>query len=93
MGFNKGYDHPYQKRIANIEYSCSQLSCELPKWKAKRRHAISFVLALLKTLEEELNQQPINQDSPKDVISELSLEIELIIPFAPNQTPQDITAR
>ncbi|GFW76392.1 uncharacterized protein TNCV_1581711 [Trichonephila clavipes] len=68
-------------------------SCLLPKWEAKIRHEISFVTAyieLLKILEEGLKQQPVYRDSPKDALSDLSLEIELAIPFAPNHHPQDI---
>ncbi|GFU19864.1 transposon Tf2-9 polyprotein [Trichonephila clavipes] len=64
--------------------------CRLPKWEAKTRHGVSFVPSLLRTLEEDLQQQPVDQDSPKDSLSDLSLEIELTIPFAPNQDPQDI---
>ncbi|GFT72734.1 uncharacterized protein TNCV_756271 [Trichonephila clavipes] len=35
-------------------------------------------------------QQPFYRDSPKDALLDLSLEIELVIPFSPNQDPQDI---
>ncbi|GFV63924.1 hypothetical protein TNCV_3787971 [Trichonephila clavipes] len=35
---------------------------------SKTRHVVSFVLALLKTLEEDLKQQPVYQDCPKDVV-------------------------
>ncbi|GFU70619.1 DDE_3 domain-containing protein [Trichonephila clavipes] len=65
-------------------------SCRLPKWEAKTRHEVSFVLALLKILEEDLTQQHIFQDRRKEALSDLSLEIELVIPFSPNQEPQDI---
>ncbi|GFX53192.1 uncharacterized protein TNCV_361871 [Trichonephila clavipes] len=41
------------------------------------------------TLEEDLKQQPLCQDSPKDVISDSGLEIELAIPFVPNRDPPD----
>ncbi|GFS95295.1 hypothetical protein TNCV_2631091 [Trichonephila clavipes] len=64
-----------------------QLSCRLLKWDAKTWNGVSFVPALLKTLEENLQQRPVYQDSPKDAISDFSLEIELVIPFAPNQLP------
>ncbi|GFV09918.1 uncharacterized protein TNCV_2318481 [Trichonephila clavipes] len=64
--------------------------CRLPKWEAKTRHGESFVLALLNTLEEDLKQQPVYQDSSKDTLLDLSLVIELVIPFSPNQDPQDI---
>ncbi|GFV18172.1 uncharacterized protein TNCV_169751 [Trichonephila clavipes] len=74
--------------IGVIEFPCCQLSCRLPKREAKSRHGESFVSALLKTSEEDLKQQPVYQDSPKDAISDFSLEIELAILFAPN--PQDI---
>ncbi|GFV56033.1 uncharacterized protein TNCV_2266191 [Trichonephila clavipes] len=42
-------------------------------------------------LEEDLKQQPLCQDSPKDVtlISDLGLEMELAIPFVPNRDPPD----
>ncbi|GFV84695.1 uncharacterized protein TNCV_4296771 [Trichonephila clavipes] len=59
--------------IGSIKFPCCELSCQLPKWEAKNRHGVSFVLALLKTLEEDLKQQPINQDSPKDAVLDLSL--------------------
>ncbi|GFV97786.1 uncharacterized protein TNCV_3076201 [Trichonephila clavipes] len=41
------------------------------------------------TLEEDLKHQPICQDSPKDVLSDSGLEIELAIPFVPNRDPPD----
>ncbi|GFW46492.1 uncharacterized protein TNCV_4811791 [Trichonephila clavipes] len=34
-------------------------------------------------------QQPLCQDSPKDVLSDSGLEIELAIPFVPNRDPPD----
>ncbi|GFV22137.1 hypothetical protein TNCV_4487861, partial [Trichonephila clavipes] len=40
------------------------------------------------TLEEDLKQQPLCQDSPKDVLSEFRSGIELAIPFVPNHDPQ-----
>ncbi|GFU87167.1 uncharacterized protein TNCV_3962951 [Trichonephila clavipes] len=40
-------------------------------------------------LEEDLKQQPLCQDSPKDVLSDSGLEIELAIPFVPNRDPPD----
>ncbi|GFS65143.1 hypothetical protein TNCV_204421 [Trichonephila clavipes] len=46
-------------------------------------------LVLLKTL-ENLKQQPVFQDSPKDALSDLSLGIELAVTFTPNQDSQDI---
>ncbi|GFT45301.1 hypothetical protein TNCV_2452251 [Trichonephila clavipes] len=45
---------------------------------------------LLKILEVDLKQQPVYKDSPKDALSDLSLEIELVILFSPNQDSQDI---
>ncbi|GFV13511.1 hypothetical protein TNCV_2023701 [Trichonephila clavipes] len=36
---------------------------------------------------EDLKQQPLCQDSPKDVLSDSGLEIELAIPFVPNRDP------
>ncbi|GFV16001.1 uncharacterized protein TNCV_4240441 [Trichonephila clavipes] len=62
----------------------------IPKWEAKTRHGVRFVPALLKTLEEDLEQQPVYQHCPKDSLSDLKLEIQLALPFAPNQDPQDI---
>ncbi|GFU74446.1 uncharacterized protein TNCV_2144111 [Trichonephila clavipes] len=41
------------------------------------------------TLEENLRQQPLCQDSTKDVLSDSGLEIELAIPFVPNRDPPD----
>ncbi|GFX91737.1 uncharacterized protein TNCV_3529361 [Trichonephila clavipes] len=43
----------------------------------------------LATLEEDLKQQPLCQDSPKDVLSDSGLEIELAFPFVPNRDPPD----
>ncbi|GFT36345.1 uncharacterized protein TNCV_484651 [Trichonephila clavipes] len=40
-------------------------------------------------LEEDLKQQPLCQDSPKDVVTDSGLEIELAIPFVPNRNPPD----
>ncbi|GFX30633.1 uncharacterized protein TNCV_4861571 [Trichonephila clavipes] len=76
--------------FGGIEFPCCQSSYRLPKWVAKTRHEVSFVPALLKILEEDLKQQPVYQDSPKGALSDLSLEIELVIPFSPNQDTQDI---
>ncbi|GFX99651.1 hypothetical protein TNCV_3053081 [Trichonephila clavipes] len=90
MDFNKGYSYPLLECIGGIEFPCCQLSCRLPKWEAKTSLGVSFVQALLKTLEEDLKHQPVYQDSPKDSLLDLSLEIELAIQFAPNQDPQDI---
>ncbi|GFV13355.1 uncharacterized protein TNCV_2665071, partial [Trichonephila clavipes] len=44
---------------------------------AKTRHRVSLVSAHVTTLEEDLKQQPLCQDSPKDVLSVSGLEIEL----------------
>ncbi|GFS98104.1 uncharacterized protein TNCV_3849811 [Trichonephila clavipes] len=56
---------------------------------AKTRHRVSLVSAHVTTLEEDLKQQPLCQDCPKDVLSDSGLEIELAIPFVPNRdTPQ-----
>ncbi|GFV75296.1 uncharacterized protein TNCV_1481421 [Trichonephila clavipes] len=40
-------------------------------------------------LEEDLKQQTLCQDSPKDVLVGSGLEIELAIPFVPNRDPPD----
>ncbi|GFT93288.1 uncharacterized protein TNCV_2220451 [Trichonephila clavipes] len=48
---------------------------------AKTRHRVSLVSAHVTTLEEDLKQQPLCEDSPKDVLSDSGLEIELAIPF------------
>ncbi|GFU85389.1 uncharacterized protein TNCV_2386931 [Trichonephila clavipes] len=53
------------------------------------RHRVSLVSALVTTLEEDLKQQPLCQDSPKDVLLDSGLEIELAIPFVPNRDPPD----
>ncbi|GFX30482.1 uncharacterized protein TNCV_3461331 [Trichonephila clavipes] len=37
-----------------------------------------------------IKQQPVYQDSPKDALSDISLEIELVISFSPNQDLKDI---
>ncbi|GFW56585.1 transposable element Tc3 transposase [Trichonephila clavipes] len=64
--------------------------CRLPKWEAKTRNGVNFVPDPLRIFEEDLKQQPVYQDSPKNFISDLSLEIELVTPFSPNQDPQGI---
>ncbi|GFS53171.1 uncharacterized protein TNCV_4516971 [Trichonephila clavipes] len=56
---------------------------------AKTRHRVSLVSAHVTTLEEDLKQQTLCQDSPKDVLSDSGLEIELTIPFVPNHDPPD----
>ncbi|GFV45190.1 large neutral amino acids transporter small subunit 2 [Trichonephila clavipes] len=56
---------------------------------AKTRHRVSLVSAHVTTLEEDLKQQPLCLDSPKDVLSDSGLEIELVIPFVPNRDPPD----
>ncbi|GFY07639.1 uncharacterized protein TNCV_4095091 [Trichonephila clavipes] len=66
------------------ENSTSQCYAE-----AKTRHRVSLVSAHVTTLEEDLKQQPLCQDSPKDVLSDSGLEIELVIPFVPNRDPPD----
>ncbi|GFU45734.1 uncharacterized protein TNCV_5036641, partial [Trichonephila clavipes] len=40
---------------------------------AKTRHRVSLVSAHVTTLEEDLKQQPLCQDSPKDVLSDSGL--------------------
>ncbi|GFU45508.1 uncharacterized protein TNCV_3626011 [Trichonephila clavipes] len=64
------------------------LSCRTSKWEAKTRHGVNFVIAHVTTLEEILKQQPVCQDSTKDVLYDSSLEIELAILFSPNYDPQ-----
>ncbi|GFT86412.1 uncharacterized protein TNCV_3259171 [Trichonephila clavipes] len=66
-----------------------KLSCRTPELEAKTRHRASLVSAHVTTLEEDLKQQPLCQDSPKDVLSDSGLEIELAIPFVPNRDPPD----
>ncbi|GFW05728.1 uncharacterized protein TNCV_3407941 [Trichonephila clavipes] len=58
---------------------------------AKTRHRVSLVSAHVTTLEEDLKQQPLCQDNPKniDVLSDSGLEMELAIPFVPNRDPPD----
>ncbi|GFY28556.1 uncharacterized protein TNCV_4149871 [Trichonephila clavipes] len=82
--------YPQLECIGGIEFPCCQLSCRSLKWKAKTRHGVCFAPVLLKTLKEDLKQQPAYQDSPKEALSDLSLEIKLAIPFIANQDPQDI---
>ncbi|GFW34453.1 uncharacterized protein TNCV_500711 [Trichonephila clavipes] len=84
MSFNEGYAHPLLECIGSIKFPCCHLSFRLPKWEAKTSHAVTFVPALLKTFKEDLKLQRVNQNSPKNAVSDLSLEIELIIPFSPN---------
>ncbi|GFW41006.1 uncharacterized protein TNCV_414151 [Trichonephila clavipes] len=60
------------------------------KREAKTRHEVSFFPALLKTLDDNLKQQPVYHDSPKGALSDLCLEIKLAIPFTSNQDPQGI---
>ncbi|GFU77845.1 uncharacterized protein TNCV_1138531 [Trichonephila clavipes] len=63
--------------------------CRTPELEAKIRHRVSLVSAHVTTLEEDLKQQPLCQDSPKDVLSDSGLEIELAIPFVPNRDSPD----
>ncbi|GFX55263.1 uncharacterized protein TNCV_3968171 [Trichonephila clavipes] len=56
---------------------------------AKTRHRVSLVSAHVTTLEEDLKQQPLCQDNPKDVLLDSGLEIELAITFVPNRDPPD----
>ncbi|GFT60863.1 uncharacterized protein TNCV_3615921 [Trichonephila clavipes] len=56
---------------------------------AKTRHRVSLVSPHVTTLEEDLKQQPLCQDSPKDVLSDSGLEVELAITFVPNRDPPD----
>ncbi|GBN42269.1 hypothetical protein AVEN_59532-1 [Araneus ventricosus] len=63
------------------DFPCCQLSCRTPIWEAKTRHEVSLVSVHLTTLEEDLKQQLVCQDSPKDVLSDSGLEIEMAIPF------------
>ncbi|GFW58880.1 hypothetical protein TNCV_4047181 [Trichonephila clavipes] len=55
--------------IGGIEFPCCQLNYRLPKWEAKTRHGVGFVLALLKTLVEDLKQQTAYQNSTIDTLS------------------------
>ncbi|GFV96878.1 uncharacterized protein TNCV_4350911 [Trichonephila clavipes] len=55
----------------------------------KRRPDTDKGSAHVTTLEEDLKQQPLCQDSPKDVLSNSGLEIKLAIPFVPNRDPPD----
>ncbi|GFU35152.1 uncharacterized protein TNCV_2106021 [Trichonephila clavipes] len=49
--------------------------------RVKRHHSLS--------MKENLKQQPLCQDSHKDVLSDSGLEIELAITFVPNRDPPD----
>ncbi|GFT36158.1 uncharacterized protein TNCV_4777981 [Trichonephila clavipes] len=84
MNFDKGYADPELECIGVIEFTHYQLNFRLPKWEAKTRHGISFVPALLNTLEEDLLQQPVYEDIPKYTPSDFNLKIELATPFTPN---------
>ncbi|GFY25740.1 serine proteinase stubble [Trichonephila clavipes] len=70
--------------LINRQWVVTAAHCE-----AKTRHRVSLVSAHVTTLEEDLKQQPLCQDSPKDVLSDSGLEIELAIPFVPNRDPPD----
>ncbi|GFX08379.1 uncharacterized protein TNCV_3268681 [Trichonephila clavipes] len=67
----------------------SQVRMDCEAREAKTRHRVSLVSAHVTTLEEDLKQQPLYQDSPKDVLSDSGLEIKLAIPFVPNRDPPD----
>ncbi|GBN83926.1 hypothetical protein AVEN_86618-1 [Araneus ventricosus] len=56
---------------------------------AKSRHGVSLVPVHLTTLEEDLKQQLVCHDSPKYVLSDSDMEIELGIPFTSNRDPRD----
>lgn len=55
----------------------------------KTRHRISLVTVHLTTLEENLKQQLVFQDNPKDILTDSGLDSELVIPLAPNCDPLD----
>ncbi|GFX61434.1 hypothetical protein TNCV_823401 [Trichonephila clavipes] len=59
------------------------------KWEVKIRHDAKLVSAHATTLEENLKQQPVCQDSRKGVLSGSGLQIKLVIPFTLNHNPQD----
>lgn len=50
---------------------------------------LNFVPVHVRTLEDKLKQQRFYQNSPKDVLLNSGVEIELEIPYAPNRDPQD----
>ncbi|GFS49516.1 uncharacterized protein TNCV_2968191 [Trichonephila clavipes] len=78
--------------LASRRFSIDSLSQIVGHRNRKRRPEVSLVSAHVTTLEEDLKQQPLCQGSPKDVLSDSGLEIELAIPFVPNRdlpdTPQ-----
>ncbi|GFS70931.1 uncharacterized protein TNCV_2719981 [Trichonephila clavipes] len=73
----------------NLNLAYMPLRLLEPSYNSKARHEVNFVPAFLKTLDGDLKQQLVYQGSPKDALSDLSLEIGLAIPFAPNQDPQE----
>ncbi|GBM46837.1 hypothetical protein AVEN_112186-1 [Araneus ventricosus] len=74
----------WQHRLSILSIKLSDTERE-----AKTRHGVSLVPVHLTTLEEDLKQQLVCQDSPKDVLWDSGLKIELAIPFAPNRDAQD----
>ncbi|GFT55079.1 transposable element Tc1 transposase [Trichonephila clavipes] len=73
-----------------VESMPRRLEAVISAKEAKARHRVSLVSAHVTTLEEDLKQQPLCQDSLKDVLSDSGLtEIELAIPFVPNRDPPD----
>ncbi|GFY14222.1 uncharacterized protein TNCV_3614111 [Trichonephila clavipes] len=83
------YPDPPKIRLERRGSSESRASYSNYKYEAKTRHRVSLVLAHVTTLEEDLKQLPLCQDSLKDVLSDSGLEIELAIPFVPNRDPPD----
>ncbi|GFW64081.1 uncharacterized protein TNCV_707861 [Trichonephila clavipes] len=70
-------------------FLCYQLSCWVPKWKARIKYGVSLDLAHIRTLESYLKHRRVYQGSPKYALSDSGLEIELVIPFIPNYDPED----
>ncbi|GFW17895.1 uncharacterized protein TNCV_1134951 [Trichonephila clavipes] len=62
--------------------------CRTPEWNEDQTQS-KPCFSSCNDLEEDLKQQPLFQDSPKDVLSDSGLEIELAIPFVPNRDPPD----
>ncbi|GFW86981.1 uncharacterized protein TNCV_1383971 [Trichonephila clavipes] len=84
-------DHWALRCMGRCPDQVDSLNCRTSKWESKTRDGVLLVSTHATNLEENIKQQPVWKDSTKDVPSDSDLEIELVIPFAPNQDPQDIS--
>lgn len=69
-------------------FPCHQLRCLTSKWEAGTRYKVSPLRAHLTTLEEDLENVLVYQDSPKDVLLDSGVKIELAINFSQTRDPQ-----